>query len=173
MSVGEKVLLLGLVNDLLSDDAVGLRVAAVLRERLADHPEITVAQTAEMGLSLLDYVTGFDALVIVDAIQTAQAAPGFVHELDASDLPALPALAPHFLGVNEALALGRSLGLQVPSAVKIFAIEVADPFTLGAQLTPALTPVLPKLTAQIEAATLSWCTGRRRREPKNQPQKGT
>ena len=64
-----------------------------------------------MGLALLDFITGYSAVVIVDSIQTGQAAPGFVHELDAASLKQLTGRTPHFLGVGETLALGRQLGL--------------------------------------------------------------
>ncbi len=163
MANQNNVLVLGLGNDLLSDDGIGLRVASVLATRLAGHPEITVAETAEMGLALLDHITGFEALVIVDAIQTGQAAPGFVHEIDSAELKSLPALAPHFVGVNEALALGRSLGIPVPRETKIFAVEVADPFTVKSELTPSLDSALPAITERIETAVLSWCAGGRSR----------
>ncbi len=147
-----KLLLLGLGNDLLTDDCIGLRVAAALQEPLAGRENITVAQSAEMGLALLDSLVGFDTLVLVDAIQTRQAAPGFVHEMDGADLQTLPAISPHFLGVGEVLALGRKLGLSVPTQVKIFAIEVQDPFTVGTQLTPALEAALPRILERIALA---------------------
>jgi hydrogenase maturation protease len=144
-----KTLLLGLGNDILSDDAIGLRVAGVLRERLAGHKNITVAQTAEMGLSLLDLVAGYDDLVLVDAIQTNQASPGFVHEFEGESLKTIPTISPHFLGVGEMLALGRELGLSVPSRVKVFAVEVQDPFTVSTRMTAALENALPAIVEQI------------------------
>ena len=147
-----KTLLLGLGNDILSDDAVGLHVAAALRTRLQAFPDLTIEQSAEMGLALLDLVTGFDELVLVDAIQTGQAAVGFVHEIEGEDLKQVPACAPHFVGVGEMLALGRQLGLAVPSRVKIFAVEVLDPFTVGTRLTPALEAALPDVVERVAAA---------------------
>ena len=144
-----KTLLLGLGNDLLSDDGIGLRVAAALRERLAHQKDLIIVETAEMGLSLLDLVTGFDALVMVDAIQTRKADPGFIHELDGGNLHSLPAVSPHFLGVGEVLALGHRLGLAVPDEVLIFAIEVQDPFTVGTRLTPPLAAAFPGVVERI------------------------
>jgi len=153
-------LVLGLGNDLLTDDSIGLQVAALLRQRLAGQPSITVSETAEMGLSLLDIISGFDRLILVDAVQTGRATPGFVHRLDAADLAALPAVAPHFLGVGEALALGRKLGLQLPERVTIFAIEVEDVFTVGTQLSPALRAALPSIVAEIAGQVLTAPTPR-------------
>ena len=147
-----KVLLLALGNELLSDDSVGLRVAAALRERFSAQPNLTVTESHEMGLSLLDLIVGFEDLVLLDAIQTGQAAPGFVHELDGDDLKALPAVSPHFLGVGEVLALGRKLGMQVPARVEILAIEVQDPFTLATELTPALAIALPQIIERVALA---------------------
>lgn len=138
------VLLLGLGNDILTDDAVGLLVARQLRRELGHHPAIEVRETTEMGLALLDFMTGYDAVVLVDAIQTGQAPPGFLHELEPTGLTRLTGRTPHFLGVGETLALGSELGLPMPRRVKILAVEVADPYTLGTALTPALQTALPE-----------------------------
>jgi hydrogenase maturation protease len=149
------VLLLGLGNDILTDDAVGLHVVHELQRELGDHPAIDVRETTEMGLALLDYIVGYRAVVIVDSIQTGKAAPGVLHEVDAAALTQLTGRTPHFLGVSETLALGRQLGLAMPEQVSIFAIEVADPFTLGTALTPALQAALPGIVARVRAAVLS------------------
>jgi len=144
-----QLLLLGLGNDILCDDAVGLRVVRVLRERFKNCPNLVVAETTEMGLALLDLIVGFDPLVVVDAIQTGQCPAGFVHEFNGSDLNTLPAISPHFLGVGEALALGRELGLAVPNCIKIFAIEVRDPFQVSEILTPEIELALPSITERV------------------------
>lgn len=141
--VPRPILLLGLGNDILSDDALGLLVARQLRRELGNHPVIEVRETTEMGLALLDFLTGCDAAVLVDAIQTGQAPPGFFHELEPAGLTRFTGRPPHFLGVGETLAFGRALGLPMPRRVKILAVEVADPFTLGTAMTPALQAALP------------------------------
>jgi hydrogenase maturation protease len=144
-----KVLVLGLGNDVLTDDAIGLQVARQLERTFAGHPLIHVRETTEMGLALLDFLTGYSAVVIVDSIQTGEAAPGSVHELDAAALKQLTGRTPHFLGVGETLALGRLLELPMPAKVTVFAIEVEDPFTLGTQLTPTLQAALPGIVERI------------------------
>jgi hydrogenase maturation protease len=144
------VLVLGLGNDILSDDAVGLHVAATVRAHLADEPDIEVRATTEMGLALLDEIAGRECVVLVDAVQTGQRPPGYVHELGPEDLSKVLTTSPHFLGVGETLALGRLLGLPMPAQVRIFAIEVADPFTLGLSMTPA---VIQAVAATVERVT--------------------
>jgi hydrogenase maturation protease len=144
-----KLLLLGLGNDILTDDAIGLEVVHQLRDQFAGHTAIDVRETTEMGLALLDFITGYSTVVIVDSIQTGRAAPGFLHELDASALQQLTGRTPHFVGVSETLALGRQLGLAMPGQVKIFAVEVEDPFTLGTVLSPALQAALPGIVNRV------------------------
>ncbi len=146
-----KTLILGLGNDILTDDSVGLQIAHEVRARLAGNPNIDVIDTCEMGLSLLDFMEGYDQVLIVDSVQTGQAPPGFLHEIDANELKALPEMTPHFVGVGEVLSLGRILGLRVPEIVRILAIEVADPFTVSTTLTPALHQALPSITDRVLA----------------------
>ena len=142
-------LLLGLGNDILTDDGIGLRVASEVRQRLAADNNITVLASSEMGLALLDLVVGFDNLVIVDAVQTGKAAVGFVHEIEATELQCSAPWSPHFVGIGEMLALGAALGLSVPKRVRIFAVEVGDPFTIGTALTPELDRVVPRIVDQV------------------------
>ena len=102
-----------------------------------------------MGLSLLDLISGYDELVLIDAVQTGKAAPGFVHELSANDLQAGAPASPHFLGIGEVLALGRQLELEMPARVRIFAIEVEDPHTVGMQLSATLEAALPVIVERV------------------------
>ena len=148
-----QLLLLGLGNDILSDDAVGLFVVRELQSKLGAHPSFDIRETTEMGLALLDFITGYRTVVIVDSIQTGKVPPGFVHELDAPALNQLTGRTPHFLGVGETLALGRKLGLEMPETVTIFAVEVSDPFTLGTRMTEELESAMPPIRERI-ATTL-------------------
>lgn len=142
------VLLLGLGNDILSDDAIGLEVARALREEFAGDPRIEVRETSEMGLALLDFLTGRRTALLVDAIQTGTVPPGTLLEPDPAEWEARGGCNPHLLGVAATLALGRRCGLPMPAQVKILAIEAADPFTLGTALTPALRTALPVAIAR-------------------------
>lgn len=145
-------LILGLGNDILSDDAVGLRVAAGLQRRLGARRDVEVRQVCEMGLALLDLIVGCREAILVDSIQTDGADPGTLREFDAADLRTRRGASPHFLGVGETLELGRLLGLAMPERVRILAIEVADPFTLGTDLTPAVAAAVGPATERV----LAW-----------------
>jgi hydrogenase maturation protease len=145
------ILVLGLGNDILTDDAVGLRVAAEVRARLADRRDVEVRATTEMGLALLDEMAGRKGVVIVDSIQTGRAPPGHVHDIAGGDLADWGGRSPHFLGVGETLAFGRMLGAEMPAQIGVVAIEVADPFTLGTELTEAVARAVPAAVACVLA----------------------
>jgi len=146
-----EVLILGLGNDILTDDAVGLHVVRQLRERWAGDPRIEVRETMEMGLALLDFFVGRRAVILVDSIQTGRVPPGTIHEVDANGLKQLTGRTPHFLGVGETLALGRRLELPMPENVRILAIEVEDPFTLGTEMTPVVQHAVPGVLTRLHA----------------------
>lgn len=149
-----RVLILGLGNDILTDDAIGLSVVRELAKAFAGDERVDVRETMEMGLALLDFIVGYRVLVLVDSIQTGKAAPGHIHEIEDASLKLRPGPTPHFLGVGETMALGKYLGLTMPKQVRIFAIEVEDPFTLGTQMTPALQRALPTVMERVRAVAL-------------------
>jgi hypothetical protein len=60
------------------------------------------------------------------------------------------------------MALGRQLGLRVPRRVKIFAIEVQDPCTVGVSMTPPLRDALPSIAGRVLAAARRLSRARRR-----------
>lgn len=151
-------LVLGLGNDILSDDAVGLCVAAELPRRLGARYDVEVRQVCEMGLALLDLIVGFREVILVDSIQTGGADVGTLHEFGATDLRTRRGGSPHFLGVGETLELGRLLGLVMPERVRVLAIEVADPFTLGTDLTPAVAAAVGPAVERL----LGWLRPERR-----------
>lgn len=148
MTTPAPILVLGLGNDILTDDAVGLHVARAVRSALAGAPDIAVEETTEMGLTLLDTIADRAGLVLIDAVQTGRPPVGHIHEFSPAELSGVLTTSPHFLGVRETLALGRSLGLAMPGQVRILAIEVADPLTLGERLTPAVAAAVTGAAAR-------------------------
>lgn len=150
------ILVLGLGNDLLRDDAIGLLAAGELGKRFADCPDIEAIQCGEMGLSLLDHMTGRRDVLIIDAVQTGTADPGTLMELSDEQLRALPEMSPHSFGVADAFATGRALRLPMPTRLKVYAVEVLDVRTIQPGLTLPLAAALPGIIDALEALVRSW-----------------
>lgn len=148
-----KVVILGIGNDLLGDDAVGLRVAAEVRSRLGSDPRVDIHETTESGLALLDFIVGYDAAVLIDAIQTGEHPPGFIHTLDPAGLQRTEASSPHHLGIDRLCSLGRGHGLPMPNFVRIVAVEVTAPAALGLEMSAAVeAAIADAVDAVIEQA---------------------
>jgi hydrogenase maturation protease len=120
-----KTIILGLGNPAFGDDGVGALVARALKLELAGSG-VAVEAAAVAGLDVLDILSGFERAIIIDAIQSPQGQPGSIYRMAESQLPAFQEKTPHQMDFLAALALGRSLGLELPREVTIFAIEAGD-----------------------------------------------
>ena len=144
-------------NELLGDDALGCVVADRVQPFASEDVEILC--TSESGFYLLDCVLGVRRLVVVDTVQTGNAAPGTIYQFRDSELASVPGGSPHYVGLCEALALARELGLPAAEEVIILAVEVADCLTMGAEMSPQARTALPVLLSMIRgmmpAATAS------------------
>ncbi len=147
---GVKVVVLALGNDLLADDAVGPLAAAALAPRLAGRADVVASPLH--GLALLDELAGYDGAVIVDAACTGRRPAGTVFEVDAEALAAVEGPSPHFAGVPELLALARRLELRFPARLRILAVEVRDPLTIGGAMAPEVRAALPALCDRVVRA---------------------
>lgn len=145
-----KILVLGLGNDLLADDAIGHLAVAQLGPRLAGRADVEA--TALHGLALLDLLAGYDAAVVLDAACTGRHPVGEVHEIDPASLARIESPSPHFAGFPEMLDLADRLGLHFPRRLRIVAVEVLDPYTVGGAMTPAVRDALPGLCERAERA---------------------
>jgi hydrogenase maturation protease len=140
-----KTLVLGFGNPILTDDAVGIRVAQEL-----EGPDVTVAATSEAGLAILEEVTGYHRLIIIDSIKTGEGEPGELYKLTLEDLkPKSDFSSSHGLDIATAFKLGESLGYPLPGQVSIYAIEVKDNTTFGEALTPEVERSIPLIVRQI------------------------
>ncbi|MBM3792326.1 MAG: hydrogenase maturation protease [Acidobacteria bacterium] len=131
--MSQRVLCLG--NSLLADDAFGFAVAEQLRR---DQPGLDVVESSAAGFDLLDCAVGATRLVVVDTFQTGSAPPGSVHIFRESDVRPAAGCAPHYVGLFEALQLGKALALALPEEVTILAVEPADCLTVGGTMHPAV-----------------------------------
>lgn len=142
-----KTLVLGFGNPILSDDVAGFRIAEALEGELAD---LTVVATSEAGLSILEEVTGYDRLVIIDSIKTEKGKPGELYKLTLDDLkPRSDFSSSHGLDIATAFKLGEKLGYPMPKQVSIYAVEVKDNTTFGEKCTPELEQSIPFIVRQI------------------------
>jgi len=138
-----KTLILGMGNSLLSDDGVGLYVAAELRNKL-NEPEMTIMETGVAGLSLLDLLVGYARAIIIDAIQTVGGKAGQVYRLGPESFDTTRRTATsHDVDFTTALEFGKKSGLALPQEIVIFAVEASDVSTFSEECTPEVSKAIP------------------------------
>jgi hydrogenase maturation protease len=142
-----RTLVLGLGNDLLADDAIGVLAVRGLEPRLAGRADVLASPLH--GLALLDVLAGYDRALILDAACTGRHPVGTVFEIDPAALVPVPTPSPHFAGLPELLELARRLELPFPRQFRIFAVEVRDPVTVGGAMTPEVRRALSELCDRV------------------------
>ena len=139
-----RTLVVGLGNPILSDDGIGWQVAEVLRQQIADSGQaapIDILHVCTGGLALAELMTGYDRVIVVDAIVTGQALPGTVSHFTLAELPGtLNSSSSHDTNLRFALQMLRMCGALVPQerAVEFVAVEAQDVLTFGEACTPAV-----------------------------------
>lgn len=144
-----KTLILGIGNPILSDDGAGFRVIEKLRVALKSRDDVVVKETSLSGLSLLDELTGYERLIIVDAIQTKEGKPGDIYRLSPDDFKVGRMAVIHDVGLFSALELARKLDMEVPREVVIFAIEAKDIATFSEECSPEVERAIPEAVDMI------------------------
>jgi hydrogenase maturation protease len=155
-----KTLVLGLGNPLVTDDSVGLRVAAELKSVLAGRPDVEVSEDYWGGLRLMERMIGFDRAIIIDAIRTG-APPGTIYRLRPDAAPTQRSASAHDVNLPTALEFGRRAGARLPANedILLVAVEVEDILTFGEACTAAVqAAVAPAVQAVLEALGAPPCT---------------
>lgn len=151
-----RILVLGLGNDILADDAVGILAARLVRVRLAHCEGATVQETSMHGMALLDIFIGYEKAILLDAIQTGAHPAGTLLELDPAKLGRVTSPSPHFAGLPEMMATAEDLALDFPGEFRILAVEVADPHTIGGEMAPEVRDAVPMLAERAIKTVEGW-----------------
>ncbi len=146
------LVILGLGNDLLGDDAIGLLAAEALHGR--EGPEVSIRTSVQAGLYLLEPLQGFDDAIVIDSVLGDR--PGNLRELRGADLHEVSVPSAHYVGLPEALAIARQSGLSVPRRLRIFGIEIGVSQEIGSAPSAEVLASLPRVVATVAQAAKDW-----------------
>jgi hydrogenase maturation protease len=149
-----RMLVLGLGNELLGDDALGVLTVRRLSGELPDWVEL--AETSMYGLAMLDVILGHSHLIVIDAIKTGRWPVGTVVEIDPNGLGAVAAPSPHFSGLPEMQAIAHKLQLDFPDQIAVYAVEIEDGTCFGAPMNPAVAGAMEELTRKVKNQVHQW-----------------
>jgi hydrogenase maturation protease len=148
------ILVLGLGNELLKDDAVGIRVAEKLQGTLPDG--IEVRSTPLFGLALLDDLISREKVLLIDSYLPEEFAASDIREIDLDSLGDFRAACPHSVGLTEIREIMRSLDLGFPREVCVLAIPVTDPLTFSTKMSPEVSASVDEAAKHAQRIVRTW-----------------
>jgi hydrogenase maturation protease len=151
--VTAEVLVLGLGNELFSDEGAGVVAAKRIEARRLD---VEVVDGGTLGLALLPTIEGRRALLVLDAVVDEELEPGQVVLYGGEELRRQARLlySAHQLGVTEVLAAADLVG-STPAQLAAVGVVPASIET-GYGLSRVVAEALPEMVDQALAILRSW-----------------
>lgn len=150
-----KVLVLGIGNLVMSDDAVGVMVAQRLQQRYRFADNVEVMDGGTLGLDLLPKLEDITNLIMIDAVETGNKA-GTCVRLSGQELPiALQTkISPHQMGLKDLLAVSELTG-HLPKEMVLIGIQPGS-IEMEVGLTEEVEVQLETLISNVLTELANW-----------------
>ena len=147
--MNKHTLILGLGNDILMDDGIGIRLCREMQKYFSD--ESVTFDTASLGgLEILEFIQGYNNVIFIDAIKTKDGIPGTVYYFQPSDFKETSNLSNlHDVSFLTALEIGKKLNMKIPESMHIIAVEIVEDLTFGVDFTPEIQDKFPEIIVQV------------------------
>ena len=143
-------LVIGLGNEIASDDGAGIATARILETQFADRADVEVVALPWAGCALLDVLRGRRRAAIVDCLVTGSNQPGTIVHIDESDMAGSVRLNSfHDISYPTVMALGREMGWEMPETIAIWGIEATSCDTFGEELSPPVAAATHEVARQV------------------------
>lgn len=149
-------LVLGVGNQLLSDEGVGVHVVMRLIEKYEiPIEEVLVLDGGTLGMDLLYYLEGKDNLLIIDAVQ-AGIDPGGRIRLEGDEVPAFLSvkISPHQIGVPDMLIAAKLKDIY-PQNVVLLGIQ-PESLDVSLDLSSTVASQVDGIVIDIVDELASW-----------------
>ena len=143
-----RTVVIGVGNLLLRDEGVGIHAVQELQKRVLP-PDVEVIDAGVAGVGLLDFFSGAQKLVLIDAAEMGLE-PGAVVRFTPEDVRFQSGdlkFSTHDVALPEVLALARALN-RCPSEVVIIGIQPKE-ISWGTELTPELQAAVPRIVELV------------------------
>lgn len=142
-------LILGLGNEILTDDGIGPRLIRDLIQMVDNH-EVKFDTACCGGLEIMEYIQGYDKVIFIDAIRNRNGKPGDVYYFTPADFRETLNLSNlHDISFLTALELGDTLNLGLTNDLHIIAVEIIEDMEFSEELTLILTQKYPDILKEV------------------------
>ena len=143
-----KSLVVGLGNPILGDDGVGWKIAEEVKQQLDSDSPVDVEFLSLGGLSLMEHLVGYERAILIDAVTSDQEI-GSVIVSNLNEMPDYSAFhiaSAHDTSLQNALKLGKSMGVSLPKDVIIVGIATDHIYDFSESLSHPVAQAIPKAT---------------------------
>lgn len=152
-----KTIVIGLGNPILGDDGVGWKVADEVKQQMTSPPapflkgegnKVDVDYLSLGGISLMEHLIGYGRAILIDAVTSDQEI-GSVIVSNLNEMPDYSAFhiaSAHDTSLQNALKLGKSMGVSLPKEVIVVGIATDHIYDFSEALSPAVARAIPKAT---------------------------
>jgi len=140
-----KIIVLGVGNQILGDDGVGVHIANILKKQIKN-PDITIDEAITGGMNLLEMILDYDKAIIIDAVKTRTGKNGQVKRIPLSDFSTMHSCNPHDVSLIEAIEMAKKMGeTRIPKEIIIIGIMMKQiPCEFGEKLSKNIAAAVPK-----------------------------
>jgi len=142
-----RITVLGVGNELLSDEGVGIHVVKEL-QKMEVPPQVEVIEGGTDGFGLLNIITDTDRLIVIDSVKGGSP-PGTLYKFDIEDVPSTSDLfktSVHQISILEVIHLSELIG-KTPQTT-VLGVEPGSIET-GMSLTPDVQQKIPRVIELI------------------------
>lgn len=142
-------MILGLGNDILTDDGIGVKLVREL-QKVIHQAHIAFHTCALGGLEILELISDFDRVIIVDAIMTRDGIPGtIVHLTPANYQETLHLSNYHDVSFLVLLEFAKQIEIPKPEQIDILAIEIVEDLSFSSDFSPQIALKYEKIYGQV------------------------
>ena len=139
-----KTIILGVGNQILGDDGVGIHIANELKKQI-NNPEITIDEAVTGGMNLLEILLGYDKAIIIDAVKSDEGENGEVKRIPLKNFSTMHSCNPHDVSLIEAIEMAKKLGEdRIPKEIIVIGIMMKNiPCEFGEKLSNKIAAAVP------------------------------
>lgn len=134
----QDILILGLGNDILTDDAIGPKLVRRLENDLSQR-KYQFLSAATGGMEIMELIKDFNQVIILDAIKTNNGQPGDIYHLTPKNFTeTLHISSFHDVSFLNALELARQMDIKLPQKIDIIAVEIVEDLVFSDEFSPRI-----------------------------------
>ncbi|MCY1721100.1 hydrogenase maturation protease [Prolixibacteraceae bacterium Z1-6] len=134
----KNILVLGVGNDILTDDGIGPKLCDFLKEKYRNKP-VDFEKLNVGGIEILEFIQGYKTVIFIDAIKSFDGQIGEVNLYTPANFKETLHLSNlHDTNFITALELGKSLDLKIPEKMYIITVEIKEDMVFSEYFTEEL-----------------------------------